>query len=142
MKRRAPRLTLRVTMLAFVAAIVPASAAMAAWVTSGSGTGSGAAATMPTGLTPTASANGLLITVSWGSASLSSGTAVAGYTVARYNATTGSQATVGGTCAGIVTATTCTEQVTAGSWVYTDTPVQQNWTGGQSPQSSAVTALG
>ncbi len=64
---------------------------------------------------------------------------MAGYIVNRYNASTGAPATVGAGCSGVVTTTTCTEvSVAPGTWVYTDTPVQVNWTGGASPDSSAI----
>ena len=44
---------------------------------------------------------------------------------------------MGSGCNGVVAATTCTEQsVPAGTWVYTETPVQLNWTGGASPDSA------
>jgi hypothetical protein len=64
---------------------------------------------------------------------------VAGYTVKRYNAVNGALATIGGTCAGLVTTTTCSESVAPGSWIYTDTPVQLTWTGTESAPSGAVT---
>lgn len=77
--------------------------------------------------------------MSWTAAALSNGTGVAGYTVSRYDSVTGTQQVVGAGCSGVVTTTSCTESsVPAGSWVYTDTPVQLSWTGGQSGQSGTV----
>jgi hypothetical protein len=67
------------------------------------------------------------------------GSAVAGYVINRYSTVTGLPATVGSGCAGIITTTTCTEaSVPSGTWTYTDTPVQINWTGGQSPKSTTI----
>jgi hypothetical protein len=70
---------------------------------------------------------------------MGNGTAVAGYTISRYNVSTGASATVNASCSGTVTSTTCTEDsVPAGTWAYADTPVQDHWTGGQSPESAPV----
>ncbi len=118
---------------------VPANQAIAAWSAGGSGTAAGAAATMPNGNTPTASANVTAVTVAWNAATLTGGTPVSGYVIQRYNAVNGAPAIVGGTCAGVVTATSCSETVAAGTWVYTDTPVEANWTGGASSPSNPVT---
>lgn len=132
----------RAVMTAFVSLgllSILAATAIAAWSASGSGSAAGGALTMPAGNTPTASATGSNITVSWSAATFANGTAVAGYVVQRYDASTGAAATVGASCSGTVTSTTCTEQnVPAGRWTYTDTPVQQSWTGAQSSASSPV----
>jgi hypothetical protein len=94
---------------------------------------------MPAGNTPTASATGSDIVVRWPAASFPDGTDVAGYIVQRYDASIGAAATVGANCGGTVTGTTCTEHnVPSGSWTYTDTPVQANWTGAPSPASNPV----
>lgn len=117
-----------------------AGPALAVWSASGSGSASGAANTMPAGSTPSVTLSGSNVTVRWSAATLPGGTDVAGYIVNRYDAVTGAPATVGAACSGIVTSTSCTESaVPDGSWVYTDTPVQVNWTGQESPQSSTVT---
>jgi hypothetical protein len=124
--------------LAASSLLVPTEA-WAVWSASGTGSAAGAAAVVPTGATPSASVSGTSVLVSWSAASLSSGTSVAGYTVSRYDATTDAQAVVGAGCSGVVTTTSCTEtSVPAGNWVYTDTPVEVNWTGAASGQSSAV----
>lgn len=131
-------LALVVTGLA--ATIAPSLSVSAAWSVGGSGAAGGAAAVMPTGLAPTAGATGDVVTVRWPSATLSDGVAVAGYVVVRANAVTGTTVAAGGTCAGTVTTTSCTDSpVPPGSWTYADTPVQLTWTGGESPQSNAVT---
>jgi len=126
--------------LAIATALGQVSPASAAWSAPGSGSGAGAAATMPTGTAPHATVSGTSVTVTWSAAKFASGVAVAGYTISRYNASTGTQASVGASCSGVITTTSCTEAgVTAGSWVYTDTPVEVNWTGVQSPDSTSVT---
>ena len=118
----------------------PAPAVLASWSVQQSGTADGAAATMPTGGQPSGSVRLQAVTVSWPTADLSSGAAVAGYTIQRFNALNGQAATVGPGCSGVISTNSCTESsVPAGSWTYTDTPVQQSWTGDQSPPSSAVT---
>lgn len=94
---------------------------------------------MPGGTTPTARASLDAVTVVWTAATFPDGTAVAGYVVRRYDALNGSSAAVGGTCAGIVTTTSCSETVAAGTWFYTDTPVQLSWTGAESAHSNSVT---
>jgi hypothetical protein len=116
------------------------SVAQAAWSGGGSGAGSSLAYSMPNGAQPTVSVSGTNVTVSWPAALFPDSRAVAGYQIARFNASTGSPAVVGASCSGTVTTTTCTESnVAAGSWKYADTPVQDNWHGGQSAESAAVT---
>jgi hypothetical protein len=94
---------------------------------------------MPNGLAPTVpSVSRGSVTVTWPAVTLSSGAPVAGYVVRRFDAS-GTEAAVGSSCAGIVAGTTCTEgAVPPGTWTYTDTPAQESWTGGQSPQSNPV----
>ena len=113
--------------------------AVAAWSANGNG-GSGAAATiMPTGFQPVVRVSGNSVTVRWPAATLPGGTPVSGYLIARYDAASGAAATVGPGCGGVVTATTCTElNVPSGTWVYSDTPIQANWSGPASPLSAAV----
>jgi hypothetical protein len=79
------------------------------------------------------------VTLDWSTATFPNGSAVAGYVINRLNTATGLSGTVGAGCAGIVTTTTCTESsVPNGTWTYTDTPVQNNWTGGQSAASTPI----
>ena len=116
-----------------------APTALAAWSASGTGQGGAAAATMPTGVSPTGSATVSSVTIRWTAVTLSNGAPVAGYVISRFNALNGSAATVGPGCAGVVTTTTCTElSVPSGAWIYTDTPVLQSWTGGASPASAPI----
>lgn len=112
--------------------------ASAAWSISGAGPGAAAATTMPAGRAPDAVLTSGTASVIWAAADLGDGVPVAGYVVRRYSAATGSAATVGGTCSGVVTTTSCRETLPPGSWVYTDTPVQLSWTGLESPASPPV----
>lgn len=125
-----------VTVAPLLAHLAPAGAA---WTASGAGTATGAATVMPAGAAPTAALSGTTATVTWTAATFPNGTPVAGYTVQRINAINGAPATVGGTCSGVVTTTSCSESVPSGSWVYTDTPVQLTWTGSVSPASNTIT---
>jgi hypothetical protein len=94
---------------------------------------------MPAGQTPVARVSGSDVVVSWPAVTLNGGVSVEGYVVKRYDALTGRVASVGPSCDGTVTGVTCTEQaVPAGTWTYTDTPVQASWTGSESSASNAV----
>ncbi len=115
-------------------------AADAAFSTTGAGSGAGAAVTVPTGSTPVATVSNRAVSVSWNAVAMSDGVDVAGYVVTRVNAATGLQATIGSGCAGVLGTTSCVElSVPAGSWVYTETPVQDNWSGVTSAASAPVT---
>ena len=120
-------------------AVGPTSPGLAAWSAHAAGDAAGAATIMPTGYAPVGKVSGTSLTVSWTAATLANGAPVVGYVVNRFNAVNGTPATVGSGCSGVVATTNCTEQaVPAGSWVYTETPVQLSWTGGISPESAAV----
>jgi hypothetical protein len=84
-------------------------------------------------------ATGGTVAVSWAASTLANGVAVSGYAVTRYSATNVPQA-VGGTCSGLVAATTCTETgVPTGTWTYTITPrFATNWMGAESAKSAAI----
>ena len=108
------------------------------------GNGAAAAAAVNQGSTPTVTAAGRTLTVSWTASTLSSGQPVAGYVVKRYNATTQVLQTIGSSCSGTVTATTCAEaKVPGGQWVYSVTPViGTSWQGPESVKSLPVTVTG
>ena len=128
-------------LLVAAAAAFPGAAA-AAWALSASGSGAAKARTLGSGNQPTASALLRNVTVTWTASSFTTGGAVPGYVVRRYNALTGAgtQATNG--CSGIVTALTCTEtNAPVGSWQYTVTPAAGNWRGPESTKSSVVVVL-
>ncbi len=131
----------RVTVATIVAILAIPGVALASWSTSGSGRGYAHADTAPAGTSPTVSVSGRNATVSWPVARFTDGTNVQGYRITRYDASTGTAATIGSACAGLVTAAlTCTEAaVPPGTWRYTVTPQHHNWTGTESPQSLTAT---
>jgi hypothetical protein len=127
----------RIAVLAFaLAAWLPAAAA-ASWSSLGSGRGYSKAQALSSGSVPTATASVRSVTVSW---TASGGSVpVAGYAVKRYD-TNGISQMVGSGCSGTIAALTCTEQaVPGGQWRYTVTPLNNNWRGAESGQSTAVT---
>jgi len=115
-----------------------AAVAWASWTTpaSASSKGGAAAATVNQGATPSVSATaiGREVSVTWGAATLSNGAPVGGYVVERYPFGGGSAALSSvGSCAGSVSATSCAEDdVPAGTWKYTVTPVLGGWHGAES----------
>jgi hypothetical protein len=119
-----------------------AGPADAAWTGGGSGQSASLSMVMPTGSKPAASVSGSDVSLRWAAALLPGGSAVAGYLIRRYDIN-GNAVTVLASCAGTITTTTCTEHnVPAGTWTYTDTPLQNNWTGAASPTSTAVVVGG
>ncbi len=107
----------------------------------GDGNGAAGAATLNQGAAPTASETGSAkVVVAWGSSGLSNGVPADGYIVKRYNAATGTQASIGAGCSGTITTPTCTEPETpAGNWQYSVTPIYgSNWRGAESLKSGAV----
>ena len=120
-----------------VSAAVP-GAAYAAWSGTGTGAGQATAAALPAGSTPTVSATGHSVTVSWAATSLL-GQNATGYAVKRYDSS-GTSQTIGSGCSGTIAALTCTEtSVPAGTWTYTVTPSLHAWSGSESPRSSTAT---
>lgn len=82
------------------------------------------------------------VNLSWSASSFSGGGPVPAYVVRRFNGITGTEAAVGGGCAGLVAATSCSESgVLPGSWRYTVTPAAGAWRGGQSAQSAAILVI-
>jgi hypothetical protein len=132
--------------IAFLAALVAFSLAGSgvwAYWSAGSGTGGNGAASATTvgaGATPTPTWSGTTVNLSWAATTLANGTAVSGYLVKRYNATTLVAQTILSSCNGTLTALSCTESsVPTGSWRYSITPVfATNWVGAESPLSVVV----
>lgn len=123
-------------------ALAGAAPAAASWQAGGPASGYSMADTMPAGETPTASATGRAVTVTWGAVSMADGGPVGGYLVKRYDAS-GAVRAVGAECAEVVVALSCVEQlVPGGEWRYTVTPVLQGWWGAESAVSAAVTIAG
>ncbi|MCW3013786.1 MAG: hypothetical protein JWO02_878, partial [Solirubrobacterales bacterium] len=128
-----------------LAGAVPAAAF---WHASGTGAGSAAAATMPSGQQPTGTASGQSVTVTWTQSTFGGvrlGTvAGGGYTVARYPQGSSSAAAIGASCATTITGTgaslQCVETgVPYGGWQYSVTPVLGgSFTGPESAHSAVV----
>src|SRR5438309_6749066 len=139
---RLPRrrhVTRPVVLGAAAAALIGGAAIAYAFFSSvGSGSSSSSALTVGAGHQPTVSASGSSVTVTWPQATLADGTPVAGYLINRYDSG-GAAQTVNASCSGTIGALTCTETtVPNGSFSYTDTPVQNNWHGAESPKSAQV----
>ncbi len=131
------------TGVAIVASLVVATPgiAQAAWTaTSATPKGYAKAVSVPSGNTPTTSVNGRDVTVSWAVARFPNTTPVAGYTVRRFDSSTGVPQTVLASCTGTMATLTCTEfGVAPGTWKYAVTPKQALWTGPESAQSATAT---
>jgi hypothetical protein len=131
---------MRIAVIVFAAALLLAGPALAAWQTTGSGTGSVGSKTMPAtpGATPTGSVSSHNVTVSWTASTFAGGGAVPSYVVQRYNALGTAQA-VGAACSGLVSATSCVEAgVPTGTWTYSITPAAGTWRGTEGAKSSTV----
>ena len=129
----------RVRLLVLVVACILSAQGVAAasWTGNGSGGAASKADTAPVGTRPTASVSGRNVALTWAASSFTNGTNVAGYTINRYAAATDTAATVRSGCAGVLTTLNCTEDaVPPGTWYYTVTPVQHNWTGPEGPASA------
>ncbi len=129
--------------LAVAVALTFVAATAWAYMSAGSvpgGRGAAAASSVNQGATPTASATGSTVTVSWTATTLANGQAVSGYLVKRYDASTSAAQTVLAGCAGTLTAVSCVETgVPDGSWRYSVTPVlATNWQGAESAKSATV----
>ena len=127
--------------LAIVAILVAVPGiAYAQWTASASGSGSSVALTMPSGGTPSVSASGRHVAVSWPAAEFAGGHPVDGYEVTRYDAIGGLPQTIGGGCAGTVRALTCVDaSVPDGEWEYTVRPIHEAWSGAEGPRSAPIT---
>jgi hypothetical protein len=132
--------------IALVAALVvftlTGSGVFAYW-SAGSGAGGAGearATTVGAGVMPTAVPAGTTVTVSWAPSTLANGTAVSGYLVKRYDATTLAFQTISGGCSGKLTTLSCTEtSLPSGQWKYSVTPVfSTNWAGAESPMSAVT----
>ena len=132
-----------IAVVAAIALFSLAGSGVWAYWSAGSGAGGNgvaAATTVGAGAMPTAVSAGTTVNLTWAPSTLANGSAVTGYIVKRYNATTLVAQTILASCAGTITGTSCTEtSVPAGSWRYSITPVVgTNWTGAESPLSAVV----
>jgi hypothetical protein len=145
MSRNRPGRSRTVAVLVACVAVLPAlllsrAVAGAAWSTSGTGASTGGAYVLPTGAQPSGSATSTQVTLSWAPVTVPGGLDVGGYLVDRTNAATGAVSPAGPGCSGVVPTNHCVESpVPAGSWIYTDTPVQDSWSGPVSPGSTSIT---
>jgi hypothetical protein len=130
------------TTVAIVASLVVAlpGVAQAAWTTSATARGYAKAVSVPQGNTPSGAASGRDVAVSWAVSRFPDNTPVAGYTVRRFDASTGVPQTVLASCTGTIATLTCTEfGVAPGTWKYAVTPKHALWTGTESVRSATVT---
>jgi hypothetical protein len=133
MSRRVP-----VAVFVIAALVTMGGQAGAAWGVSDAGSGFAQARQMPSGNTPSAAVSGRNVTVSWAASTFPGGVAVSGYSVRRYGPGD-TEASVGNDCSGTLSTLSCTERgVPSGTWRYTVTPNQGNWTGAESTKSAAV----
>jgi hypothetical protein len=120
-------------------ALIP-SAATAKFVSSASGNPGSLAATVNPANTPSATVAGTTVNLSWTTSTLSTGDAVTGYLIKRYDSEGNVEQTIGsGTCSATVSGTTCNEtSVPEGTWKYSVTPAHNNWRGAESAKTSVT----
>ena len=120
--------------------VITSSVADATWISSAGGSGGASAITVNPGSAPTATISGRTVQLTWTASTMSNGAAVGGYIVTRYDSTGSSQQTiVSGTCAALVSGTSCSETATPpGTWQYSVTPAYGDWRGPESPKTSAT----
>jgi hypothetical protein len=125
---------MRVGALSVLAALVLAGAGSAAWSANVSGNGNAKAGAL-VGNAPTATKSGVVtisVALTWVATPRATG-----YIIQR----TGGVGSLGGTCTGTLTATSCTDTpvVPLNTYSYTVTPVAGSWTGTTSPATSIST---
>jgi hypothetical protein len=120
--------------------VITSSVADAAWISSAGGSGRASAITVNPGSAPTATISGRTVQLTWTASTMSNGAAVGGYVITRYDSAGSSQQTiVSGTCAALVSGTSCLETATPpGTWKYSVTPAYGDWRGPESPKTSAT----
>ncbi|MGZ5398149.1 MAG: N,N-dimethylformamidase beta subunit family domain-containing protein, partial [Mycobacterium sp.] len=122
--------------------LTAAVATFAAWnigAAPGAGAVSKASSIPAPGQPATAAVGDRAVALSWNAVTLPSGGAVSGYTVNASPAGGGSPRAGGGTCAGTVTATTCTDDTLPdGTWEWRVAAVFGPWTSLPSPASTPV----
>lgn len=112
-----------------------AGPAAASWAIGVGGAATAGAASLAQAHAPTATKSGLgtiTVTLTWPATP-----GATSYVVHR----TGGVGSLGGTCAGTVTTTTCTDSplLTLQTYSYTVTPLRDNWTGAQSAPTTVST---
>ncbi len=128
-----------VTLLAAAALVAfPPAFAAAGFAATGVGAGRALAQAVSAAATPTASATGQDVTVSWSATTLSGGTPVTGYIVRRYNGALAQQTILAG-CASVTTNGCVENNVPGGTWTYSVQAASGTWLGAESARSNAVT---
>ncbi len=129
-----------VLVLTVPALVLSLAVAWAAWLVSATGTTRAAATTVGAGNAPTVTVNSRTVTLTWTASTLATGTPVAGYEIRRYDsAGTVRQTIASGSCAAIVSGTTCTQTATPpGTWGWAVVPAQGGWRGPESAKTSAT----
>ena len=132
---------MRAAVVTVVVGLALGAPAAAAWQSQGAGTGAAKSKVMPAGNTPSGSASGSSVTVTWTASNFAGGGAVPGYVIKRYDVV-GNLQTTGANCSGIVSGTSCVENgVPIGTWQYTVTPAAGLWRGTESGKSANVVVL-
>ncbi len=104
------------------------------------GTAGVRAAALGAGNQPDVGVLGTAVEVSWAPTELPDGEPVAAYEVSAHDATSGAARAVAGTCAGLISTTSCTDlAVPSGTWRYRVVPREASWTGIPSPLSGTAT---
>jgi hypothetical protein len=121
--------------LAAAALVLLAGTAGASWNATATGTGAAKAAALAAGSKPTAVKSGVVVitvTLSW-----TATPGATGYVINR----TGGVGSLGGTCTGTLTTTSCadTPLVTLQTYTYTVRPVRNGWSGAASAGTSIAT---
>jgi hypothetical protein len=125
----------RLSAVAAAGLAILASAAVASWNASTSGDSAAKGATLAQGSKPTAVKSGvavITVTLSW-----TATPGATGYVVNRI----GGVGSLGGTCTGTLTTTTCADSpvLTLQTYTYTVRPVRNGWTGAVSPGTTVST---
>lgn len=130
----------RIAVVALAAVLGLPMAASAAWLATATGATTAATGSIGAGQTPTGSASGTTINLSWQRTQLSSGVDATSYTVTDYSAPTGGSAQATQSCpgSGVATVTCSLSNQGSGSHYFTVTPAYGNWTGVSSGRSAAV----
>lgn len=136
----AVRASVVLALVALWCAVLGPLSATATWSAASKppGTGNAAVGSLQRPSAPVATSAGSTVTLTWTASNRADGVAVSRYTVQRYDPQGAVQA-VGGSCAGTVSGTGCSDSgVPDGTWRYAVTPQLAAWSGPQSALSAGV----
>lgn len=134
--RRPRSIPVKAIITAALFVLVCGGTAVASWSAVADGSGTSRATSIPDGAQPATVETFGDVQVSWAATEFPDGTPVDGYSVTAYDGGLLPRAPAG-TCAGVVTTTSCTDAaIPDGEWTYTVTPQHLAWVGGEGPQSS------